>query len=878
MFGSWMKTDGSDEDYPLPRTLVVPINSSGRYIRIQLPHTDPISLAEVEVFSEGRNLALGRITQQSSDNNATNGLSDLAVDGNVDGNFANGSVTQTAAGNVAIEPWWQVDLGSEATIDSIRIWNRTDSFPQRNKGFYLFVSDTPFGSGTLLSTMIQTGNSWYTQPGIMHYPTGSELSDIGLIPTYYGRPEYNYHIALENPDSRWSMAAGPYEFTVNTNVDRVRAPSSFEKSNGFLNSLQLAGVNNLTSICIGDEEGYNPTLVSNLKAWYDIAKSKYPNVIVHNNQSMWEWSDGQLRSYIATAQPDLISKDYYYFWGMVTGAYPGNSWSVIMGDFQGYRNDALAGIDGSGKSPINYGAYIQGFAGGCCGKYNYYPSESELNIGVYSYLVMGAKWLNIFRYVGVGNQDFFVRTDGSLTPQYWFYANLNNEIRNLSPHLSRLRSTDLRILPGQNLSGGAVAGNDPHGITAWDSLADPYIKGIAITNLVSGTNSGLKGDVTIGYYNPVAGLNNTPGITMAPVPGMDTRYFMVMNGLDKPNGCCNPLGSPGISQDTIQGRAIYAKQRIALNIDFKSNPVDTLYRVRRNDGLVEMVNLTRVSGTQYSFADTLDGGKADLFFWKNAASANSGSITGGTYKLVSAINDTSVLDVQGAGTSNGTPVQLYHSNSTAAQQWVITSAGNGYYNLRPANAPGKALDVAAAGSANGTRVQIWDSNGTSAQKWKITPANGRYYNLSPACAPGSNLDVNGASSADGTKVQVWSSNITPAQKWRFVQIAPPAGAGKTTTSAAIPPAQLQNDAPAVVKLYPNPVTDGILNIDLSSPATANAVILIYDMTGKPVYNIVKNFGKGPGHMVINVASLPAGMYILQIKHTDRIEQFKFIKK
>jgi hypothetical protein len=85
----------ASQDSALTRLTVIPIRRTGRYVRIQLPTTDALSLAEVEVFSGGANLALNKNTQQSSNLNATNGFSNLAVDGNTDGNFANGSVTQS---------------------------------------------------------------------------------------------------------------------------------------------------------------------------------------------------------------------------------------------------------------------------------------------------------------------------------------------------------------------------------------------------------------------------------------------------------------------------------------------------------------------------------------------------------------------------------------------------------------------------------------------------------------------------------------------------------------------------------------------------------------------------------------------------------------
>jgi F5/8 type C domain len=72
------------------------------------------------------NIALGKVATQSPD--AHNGVASRAVDGNTDGNFANGSVTHTISKSY---PFWQVNLGARYQITEIRIWNRTDCCAER---------------------------------------------------------------------------------------------------------------------------------------------------------------------------------------------------------------------------------------------------------------------------------------------------------------------------------------------------------------------------------------------------------------------------------------------------------------------------------------------------------------------------------------------------------------------------------------------------------------------------------------------------------------------------------------------------------------------------------------------------------------------------
>jgi hypothetical protein len=87
-------------------------------------------------------LALGKAATQSSTfpGYASAGAGS-AVDGSTDGNFFDGSVTAT---NADPNAWWQVDLGSSATVNAIVVWNRTDCCGTRLGDYWVFVSNTPF--------------------------------------------------------------------------------------------------------------------------------------------------------------------------------------------------------------------------------------------------------------------------------------------------------------------------------------------------------------------------------------------------------------------------------------------------------------------------------------------------------------------------------------------------------------------------------------------------------------------------------------------------------------------------------------------------------------------------------------------------------------
>jgi azurin len=112
----------------------------GRYVRIELPRVGTLTLAEVQVLSGGKNIALnGRATQSGE---AHGGAASKAIDGKTDSSY--GSGTQTHTPENMNNPWWELDLGAEQDINSIVVWNRSadgEALARRLDGFTLAVLD-----------------------------------------------------------------------------------------------------------------------------------------------------------------------------------------------------------------------------------------------------------------------------------------------------------------------------------------------------------------------------------------------------------------------------------------------------------------------------------------------------------------------------------------------------------------------------------------------------------------------------------------------------------------------------------------------------------------------------------------------------------------
>jgi hypothetical protein len=135
-----------------------PVLPRARFVRVEIPGKDKIlSLAEVEVFSEGKNIAVKRPASQSSVD--YKGEPTLAVDGNTNGHFDQGkSITHTERSD---NPWWEVDLGDEHRIEGIVVWNRLEGLGDRINGARVVLLDalrTELASRTIEDTpMPKTG-------------------------------------------------------------------------------------------------------------------------------------------------------------------------------------------------------------------------------------------------------------------------------------------------------------------------------------------------------------------------------------------------------------------------------------------------------------------------------------------------------------------------------------------------------------------------------------------------------------------------------------------------------------------------------------------------------------------------------------------------
>lgn len=136
------------------------------------------------------------------------------------------------------------------------------------------------------------------------------------------------------------------------------------------------------------------------------------------------------------------------------------------------------------------------------------------------------------------------------------------------------------------------------------------------------------------------------------------------------------------------------------------------------------------------------------------------------------------LDLPGVNAaSSGANVTLYSNDGGADQMWAMVGTGDkGYYYIRNAQNSAVSLDVENAGTTNGTNVRVSINNTSSAQKWRVAnlltaeaysaaAAAGAALEFIPQNAVKTRLDLKDGSASPGANVQIYESNQDNRQRW-----------------------------------------------------------------------------------------------------------------
>jgi regulation of enolase protein 1 (concanavalin A-like superfamily) len=178
------------------------------------------------------------------------------------------------------------------------------------------------------------------------------------------------------------------------------------------------------------------------------------------------------------------------------------------------------------------------------------------------------------------------------------------------------------------------------------------------------------------------------------------------------------------------------------------------------------------------------------------------NLPAGAYKLKNP-NSGRFLEAAGAGTEDGTPVQINPDSSIENQRWIITPSGDGTYQIVDSNS--KKVLAASEGTDNGAAVYLSTQSGGLDQKWTVDDlGNGTYKFVSANNHKA--LHVAGNGKSNGTPVQLWEDNGFYGQRWQLI----------TDNEAPTPPTNLKANA----------VSDNLINLSWTE-STDNVGIVGY---------------------------------------------------
>ena len=289
---------------------------------------------------------------------------------------------------------------------------------------------------------------------------------------------------------------------------------------------------------------------------------------------------------------------------------------------------------------------------------------------------------------------------------------------------------------------------------------------IQTTSANVGAPAGGELEVTASIQQPAGGLGYWPAFWMLG-PGQwpengeidimeDVNALSELSGTvhcgTDPGGPCNEPNGIGSGLQTCSGCPTgYNTYSMILNRTNTSDESITFY-LNGNQYFSVSENQVGTSTWQAAFDHNLSiifdlamgGGYPNGVC--GCTTPTSGTTSGGTMSVayVAAYQTTSSSDGGGSGT--GATGQI--------KQWTVVEAGSTLHVL------GKCMDINGGGTADGTTVDLYGCNNTAAQVF-IPQSNSSLYNpLSGKC-----LDDTGWSTTPGTQLQIWDCTGHANQQW-----------------------------------------------------------------------------------------------------------------
>ena len=127
--------------------------------------------------------------------------------------------------------------------------------------------------------------------------------------------------------------------------------------------------------------------------------------------------------------------------------------------------------------------------------------------------------------------------------------------------------------------------------------------------------------------------------------------------------------------------------------------------------------------------------------------------------------------IQGAGSTNGSPIIQYDQQNNPWFKWKFTNEGDGWYGLFSLNAPTRVLCVVGGSTANAANCHLWDYNPSNVgdQKIRIAPQLDGKFKFYFA-HDGMSWDIPGGQTGNNVPLQQYPNNSFPWQEFSLERI------------------------------------------------------------------------------------------------------------
>jgi hypothetical protein len=264
---------------------------------------------------------------------------------------------------------------------------------------------------------------------------------------------------------------------------------------------------------------------------------------------------------------------------------------------------------------------------------------------------------------------------------------------------------------------------------------------------------------------------------------------------------------------------------------------------------------TNLHSIQFGWEITSCSGGAD--FRVSSYSVNIGSSSSGYVQIQNRANG---LMIDGMGrTSNGSTCSQWSNSGSYNQQWLIEDY-NGYKRIKN-RATGLYIDGYGY-TNNGAVCKQYGNSGHINQQWTMEYVDGyvKFKNRATGLYIDSRFYTN-----NGSDLGQWGNSSSTAKHFKLINVS-------ASYSPEVPTA-IKSQEKKNIAVYPNPLSDGKLKIDLSG-TTGVSKIKLLDLSGK----VIKQISTSDQSVIYMDVNAKPGIYTIQILNNNKVITEKLIVK